>query len=254
MSNTMRWRWGETNPVRAAVDSAREIEIGDLIWLDTDDVKPAEDQSDAGLESLNQAEFSSNFAGVAMQQSRNGDTDDIRVATTGVFAFECPSATFEVGDLVGIDEAAGGTKLENQQVVGVSTGDLAIGVVVQREATAVTEVLLAIGATVLGRIARHARTAEALDGDSQSAPEIRVGGTPHVTVNANNLEVGDASDSAANSLEIFDGGSEKPGRLVLYDHTGTDWHLWVDNSGDLRIHTGAPSDEDSDGTIVGTQS
>ena len=40
MANTMRWRYGETNPVVLPVDSATVIEIGDLLYLDTT-AKPA---------------------------------------------------------------------------------------------------------------------------------------------------------------------------------------------------------------------
>src|SRR3954466_1580321 len=37
MSNTMRWRYGDTCPVMLPVDSATVIEIGDMLFLDTDD-------------------------------------------------------------------------------------------------------------------------------------------------------------------------------------------------------------------------
>ena len=35
MSDNMRWRYGETNPVIIPVNSASVIEIGDLVYLDT---------------------------------------------------------------------------------------------------------------------------------------------------------------------------------------------------------------------------
>jgi len=41
MSDKMRWRYGDTNLVVAAVDSATLVEIGDLLWHDHDDAKPA---------------------------------------------------------------------------------------------------------------------------------------------------------------------------------------------------------------------
>ncbi len=50
-----------------------------------------------------------------MQQSRAGDTQDIRVATTGVFEFACAAATFEVGARIGVDDNAGGTALETSR-------------------------------------------------------------------------------------------------------------------------------------------
>jgi hypothetical protein len=127
MSDTMRWRYGETNPVVIPVDSATVIEIGDLVYLATDDARPAAQQADGGSEAANQETFHDNFAGVAMQRSPSGDTHPIRVATTGVFEFACLSGTFEIGALLGVDEGAGGTALENQVVAAVATPNLAIG-------------------------------------------------------------------------------------------------------------------------------
>ncbi len=149
MTDRMRWRYGDTNPVVAAVDSATEIEIGDLVLLDTDDAKPASWQADQGSESANQVLFAQKFLGVAMQRSRPGDTDPIRVATTGVFEFDCPSDTFELGDLVGGDENAGGTALLDQQVSKVTQTQNAIGRVARRSPTATTTVLVDIRSTVM---------------------------------------------------------------------------------------------------------
>ena len=102
MSSKMRWRYSDTNPVNAAVDSEIVIEIGDLVWQDVDDAKPASSQADQSSETANQELFADNFLGVAMQRSQAGDTDPIRVATTGTFEFDCPSGTFELGDLMGL--------------------------------------------------------------------------------------------------------------------------------------------------------
>ena len=139
MSDKMRWRYGDTNPVVAAVDSATVIEIGDLLWQDTDDAKPASDQTDQGSETANQETFADGFLGVAMQRSRSGDTSPIRVATTGVFEMDCPSGTFELGDLIGADENAGGDALLDQQVASVA----------KREAAATTSVLVDVRSTVM---------------------------------------------------------------------------------------------------------
>ncbi|NLS92076.1 MAG: hypothetical protein GXX96_07835 [Planctomycetaceae bacterium] len=149
MTDKMRWRYGDTNPVIAAVDSATAIEIGDLVYLDADDAKPASSQADQGTETGNQSLFADNFLGVAMQRSRAGDTDPIRVATTGVFEFDCPSSTYELGDLVGVDEAAGGTALEDQQIAKVAAADQAIARVARRAPVAATNVLVDIRSTVM---------------------------------------------------------------------------------------------------------
>ena len=144
MADTNRWRFGETNPLLAAVDAATVIEIGDLVYLDTDDIKPASALPDEQSEAANQASFVSRFLGVAAQRSSDGDVADVRVDTDGVFEFNCAAQTWEVGDLVAVDEAASGTALENQQVQAVSRAELAIGHVVRREPVASTSVWVRI--------------------------------------------------------------------------------------------------------------
>lgn len=149
MSNSMRWRYGDTNPVMMAVDSATVVEIGDLVFLDADDAKPASAQTDAGSETLNQEEFHTNFAGVAMQASADGDTAAIRVATSGVFEFSCAATTLEIGDLIGAVEASGGTSLEDQSVAPVAAVTSAIGRCAKRVNPAGTRALVDIVSTVM---------------------------------------------------------------------------------------------------------
>jgi hypothetical protein len=164
MSDKMRWRYGQTNPVVSAVDSATVIEMGDLLYQDKHELgasaKPGSMQVDTGPRShhAKQMEFADNFLGVAMQRSRSGDMNPVRVATTGVFEFDCPSGTFELGDLVGScwgyapqdpPNDSKGTQLLNQEVDSVSSSKYAIGRVAKREATAATTVLIDIRSTVM---------------------------------------------------------------------------------------------------------
>lgn len=149
MSDKMRWRYGDTNPVVAAVDAATVIEIGDLMRQDVDDAKPASSQTDYGSELANQESFADTFLGVAMQRSRSDETAPIRVATTGVFEFDCPSGTFELGDLIGADENAAGNALLNQQVATVSDSRYAIGRNAKRQPAATTNVLVDIRSTIM---------------------------------------------------------------------------------------------------------
>jgi hypothetical protein len=196
MSNTMRYRWGATNPIMIPVDSAQVIEIGDFVWLNTDDARAASQLTDQGSESANQREFKRLFAGVAMQQSRSGDTDAIRVATSGVFEFTAVSAsTYEIGDLIGVDENDAGNALEDQRVVEVTDDDLAIGRVAQRESSTVTAVLVAIHSTVMaptnagssggfdgGVIGNYVpQTVSDGDGSTNMIPEVQVLGTTAAT-------------------------------------------------------------------------
>jgi len=149
MANTMRWRYGDTCPVMLPVDSATVIEIGDLVYLDVDDAKPASAKADQGTEISNQQLFHDIFAGVAMQASRSGDTQPIRVATTGVFEFDCVSATLEVGDLLAADENGGGTALLNQTVAKVTNANAAVGRCAKRLNPAGTRVLVDVVSSVL---------------------------------------------------------------------------------------------------------
>lgn len=145
--STMRWQWGDMNPVNAAVDSATVIEIGDLLYQLVGDASPASELIDRnGL--VAQQSFADNFLGVAMQRSRSGDTTPVRVATTGVFEFDCPASTFELGDLMGIWHDK---QLKNQGIDQVSrtTPHLAIARVAVRRATVTTSVSVAIRSTVM---------------------------------------------------------------------------------------------------------
>jgi hypothetical protein len=145
----MRWRYGDTNPVVAAVGAATVVEIGDLLWQDADNAKPASAQTDQGTKTGNQELLADVFLGVAMQRSRSGETASLRVATTGVFEFDCPSGTFELGDLMGPDENGSGDALLNQQLAKVGESKYAIGRIAKRQPTAATSVLVDIRSTVM---------------------------------------------------------------------------------------------------------
>ena len=98
---------------------------------------------------LNQKALADAFLGVAMQRSRSGDAAPIRVATTGVFEFDCASGTFELGDMVGADANSAGTVLLNQQVAKVADSLHAIGRIAKRQSTATTNVLVDIRSTIM---------------------------------------------------------------------------------------------------------
>lgn len=149
MSDKMRWRYGDTNPVIAAVESATVIEIGDLVYQDGDAAKPATALPNQTSQSADQSKLADLFLGVAMQRSRAGDSEPIRVATTGVFEFDCASSTFRLGDLLGAEKNAGNTGLLSQQVAKVTLPKEAVGRVARREPTAATTVLVDIRSTVM---------------------------------------------------------------------------------------------------------
>lgn len=145
MSDNFRWKYGDTKPVvTKAIGTAVVIELGDLVFQEANgDVKPASSFTWSSDLPTTQDAFANAFLGVAMQRSRSGDTDPIRVATAGVFEFPCASATFELGGLIGPAKATGNA-LEDQKVLGINEFDRAIGRVARRVGTADTKVWVEI--------------------------------------------------------------------------------------------------------------
>lgn len=185
MSDINHYRYGNRSEVLTAVDAATVIESGDLVWQDTDNAKPASafvfkcvptappaprDICERLLPEL----FADKFLGVAMQRSRGpepidyvrpgdpiegplypGETDPIRVATTGVFEFDVLAGEcFELGDLIGVScyDKSGHYGLQNQQVTKVAQLEPAIGRVAKFEHEELsTTVLVDIRSRVMGR-------------------------------------------------------------------------------------------------------
>lgn len=151
-------------------DASLQIDIGDLLYLDTDDAKPASSQADQLSETLNQALFAKNFAGVAIssRQSTESSAGVVRVQTDGLIELPCVSSTFEIGEYVGADEASNGTSLEDQQVRKVTSRGLAIARVVKRYASATTKVWVELMNRASRTIAApQASTAVAAAGSAQ---------------------------------------------------------------------------------------
>lgn len=129
------------NVVTAAYDGSIAVEIGDLMYLDTDDAKPASSLADGGTEPTNQQTLAAAFLGVAVERKLATDAaGDIDVAVDWTGVMSCASDTYEVGDMVAPDENAGGTGLEDQKVVKTTDALSAIGYVIRREPAAVTSV------------------------------------------------------------------------------------------------------------------
>lgn len=144
-------KYGDTNPVKSiAKASATVIAIGDLLYRDagaSNVPKPAGDFTwDTDL-ATTQESFVDAFLGVSLSKGRSGDTNPIRYATKGVFEFDCASATFAAGAMVGCAKQSGNL-LEPQKVAAVATADLAIGRVEKDYPSATTKVLVRIFSAV----------------------------------------------------------------------------------------------------------
>jgi hypothetical protein len=133
-SDNFRYRYGENQPVEVTVATAQQVNIGDLVSQESNTLKRAEDETWTGTLSGTQVNFVASFMGVSGQRKNanatqpgtgGGPPGTVRVDTAGVFEFDCTSATFQVGDLVGPDAAS--NALLSQQVVAVSAKANAIG-------------------------------------------------------------------------------------------------------------------------------
>lgn len=143
MTDKMRWRYGDTNPVVAAVQASTVIEIGDLLYQEKNPEPENHDHAIPRGEHQTLMEFTQKFLGVAMKQSRRGETDPIRVATTGVFEFDCPRDTgaYELGEFMGANK--------KQEVERVKMKEQAIGRIAKTETIYKTSVLVDIVSTVM---------------------------------------------------------------------------------------------------------
>lgn len=139
MFNNMRWRYGDTNPVMVGCDAFTPIYIGDLLYVlpqkagdALPDVVVAYSQAspvflDALFATPEPGMAKQCFVGVAMQ-SNTGGPRDIRVATTGVFEFDCEPSQFCVGDFIGMHIKKDGN---SQMVSKAFLEDVAIGLCVK---------------------------------------------------------------------------------------------------------------------------
>lgn len=165
------------------------VSVGDLLtWNDGALVaKPANARADKGSKALNQADFRTLFLGVAADQRLSTETstgNDSRrlVIIDGIFDCDCASATFEVGDLIGIDRDATPLNM-NQQVIKVATPNLAIGFVTKREPSAVTKVRCRLTSSLMYGLAYMA--GKSVGGNQGQGATTLADGAATLTVDAN---------------------------------------------------------------------
>lgn len=141
-----QYLFGTAAPVEAPVANATAVSVGDLVGLSSGNVVTAAATTWDTNTATTQAAFALLFLGVAAQRKVAsvpriyGNSQDliIRVDTAGEYEFDCASATFAVGDLVGPAKDTGNALLSNK-VVAVATENLAIGRVT-KAGTSITRV------------------------------------------------------------------------------------------------------------------
>ena len=137
---------GETDPMVVPVATATAVAVGDIVGISSGNVVRAEDETWNTDLATTQAAFVPKFLGVSGQRKianearvmGNGQDNRIRIDTQGIWEFDCASANFAVGDLVGCAKQTGNA-LESQKVVAVATENLAVGRVAEA-GTSVTKV------------------------------------------------------------------------------------------------------------------
>lgn len=134
---------GPLQEAQFAFNGTLAVAVGDLMYMETDDVRPLSSQADQLTEYGNQARAAPLFAGVARDARTVSETQALTgfpVATDVKVEIPCASDTYEVGDLVAPIESAGGVALENQKVQKTTDESLAIGYATKRYGSATTTV------------------------------------------------------------------------------------------------------------------
>ena len=210
-------------------DASLAIEVGDLMYDTGDDIKPASSQTDQLSEAANQAVFAQNFAGVSTSQRLSTDAAAgvARVQVFGQRELPCTSDTFEIGDLVGADEAASGTALEDQSVKKVTDIGSAIGVVTKRYASATTKVWVELitkfsrkfAGTSVDRLAQGQWIAQTIDMADAAVTLTRSAGSPTGTQLTGNWLLVDANSGATENL-LLPPEADCANVLLLIKNTG----------------------------------
>lgn len=149
---------GYQDPRPYPIDSGTDFQEGDLVFCDAADgfaVKPAADFTWTSTLATTQTNFALRFAGVVMATYKgttfsSGGPDEyglqkgeVMVAQKGVYEFDCASAQFYPGTLIGPAKASG-LALESQKVVQTSTEVTSIGRVWQKTGASATRVKVQI--------------------------------------------------------------------------------------------------------------
>lgn len=136
MSNRLRFRSGQVELHRLRVDSATVLNAGDLVYLDTDDVKPASEFPFTTDLATTRGNVAAVFLGVCHQASAVGEVADVSIdlSPLSVYEFDVETATYEVGDKLACSGNSDG--LDSQRLARVTSAAVAIGRAAEYQSTA----------------------------------------------------------------------------------------------------------------------
>lgn len=219
-----------------AFDGSIEVSVGDLMFHDTDDVKPASSMTDQGSEVLNQKYFRDRFVGISVEGRLSTNATAVihyPVARDVIGEYDCVSSTFEVGDLLAIAEQSSGTALEDTKLKKTTDSSLAIAVVTERSAIATTRVTC--------RITSSHATVGGVNSSSPAQPLLQTGTSNTETLAADkNLVSTDAKIQVLNTggtARNVDLPSEVLGLSWLVRHAGGAGDITVRDSSDATVCT-----------------
>lgn len=141
-----------------AVDAGAIITAGDLVWLNTDDVKAASDFVwDTNL-ATTQAEFVNLFVGVALDDHPAGTgvvNFPVDISPMSIYEYACTSEAHENGDTMGPAKAAGNALLN--QTLAKAVAASACARCVKRDASADTRTIVRLQSAFAGNNAAGAQ-------------------------------------------------------------------------------------------------
>lgn len=148
---------GPINEVQFYFNGTIAVAVGDLMYMEVDDVRPLSSQADQLTEYDNMARAAPLFAGVSRDTRLVTDTAVVTnhpVATDVEIEIPCASDTYEVGDMVAPIEytsgANAGIALEPQKVQKTTDESLSIGYATRRYGSATTTVRCRVISRVCG--------------------------------------------------------------------------------------------------------
>lgn len=142
---SMRHRYGQQVIMRGAVDSATEIAMGDLVYLDTDDIKPAGSETWSTDLATTQSNFLNHFLGIALNDHPAGSgivlDFPVDISPMSVYEMDCNEETHELGDMLTPIKATGNA-LVADTLKKTTTASVGCARCMRRDPTALTRVMV----------------------------------------------------------------------------------------------------------------
>ncbi len=138
--------------VYCAVDTGTVIAVGDLLYLDTDDVKPAASFTWTSNIATTQANFANVFLGVALASHAGGSgavtNFPVDMSPLTIYKYACTSEAHEIGDTLGLAKDSGNNMVNQSFVKAAASSSVAR--CHKRDASAATSVQVTLQSAYWG--------------------------------------------------------------------------------------------------------